>query len=165
MDWLSLHRADIPCFEKAIRLNLPNGETLIIYGDKLSKDLRVISCIKAHKYIRKECQAFLAHVVNDKQKVKDLESIPEVCNFPDIFPEDLPRIPPECQFEFRIDLILEATPIAKSPYRLAPTEMQELSSQLNELLNKGFITPSFSPWGAPVLFVKMKDGSFQMCID
>ena len=67
--------------------------------------------------------------------------------------------------DFRIDLIPGAMPIAKSPYRLAPSEMQELSSQLNELLSKGFIRPSFSPWGAPVLFVKKKDGSFRMCID
>ncbi|CAH1449799.1 unnamed protein product [Lactuca virosa] len=112
-----------------------------------------------------ECHAFLAHVVNEKQEVKDLESIPEVCNFPDVFPEDLPGIPPERQVEFRIDLVPGATPVTKSPYRLALAKMQELSSQLNELINKGFIRPSSSPWGAPILFVKKKDGSFRMCID
>ena len=67
--------------------------------------------------------------------------------------------------QFRIDLIPGANPVAKSPYRLAPSEMQELSNQLQELLDKGFIRPGFSPWGAPVLFVKKKDGSFRMCID
>ena len=76
------------------------------------------------------------------------------------FLKDLPRIPPVRQVEFRIDLIPGATPVAKSAYRLAPSEMQELSSQLQELLDKGFIRPSFSPWGAPILFVKKKDGSF-----
>ena len=123
MDWLSPNHADILCFEKAIRLNLPTGQTLIIYGDKLSSNLRIISFIKAQKLLRKECHAFLAHVINEKQEVKDFASIPEVCNFPDVFPKELPGIPPERQVEFRIDLIPGATPVAKPPYRLAPTEM------------------------------------------
>ncbi|GJV27580.1 hypothetical protein Tco_1384028, partial [Tanacetum coccineum] len=94
-----------------------------------------------------------------------LEDIPNVRNFPSVFPEDLPGLPSFREVEFRIDLVPEAMPIAKSPYRLAPTEMQELSNQLKELQEKGFIRPSSSPWGAPVLFVKKKDGSFCMCID
>ncbi|GJV63810.1 putative reverse transcriptase domain-containing protein [Tanacetum coccineum] len=81
------------------------------------------------------------------------------------FPEDLPGIPPTRQVEFRIDLVLGTTPVARTPYRLAPSEMKELAEQLQELTNKGFIRPSSSPWGAPVLFVKKKDGSFRMCID
>ena len=165
MDWLSSHRADILCYERVVRLNLPNGETLFIYGDKPSSNLQVISCVKAQKYLRKEYHAFLAHIVDTKREVKDINDIPEVCNYPDVFPEDLPGVPSARQVEFRIDLIPGATPVAKAPYRLAPAEMQELSSQLNELLSKGFIRPSFSPWGAPVLFVKKKDGSFRMCID
>ncbi|KAI3819010.1 hypothetical protein L1987_12832 [Smallanthus sonchifolius] len=83
----------------------------------------------------------------------------------EVFPEDLPGLPPTRQVEFRIDLVPGATPVAKAPYRLAPSEMQELASQLQELSSIGFIRPSHSPWGAPVLFVKKKDGSFQMCID
>ncbi|KAM0008028.1 putative nucleotidyltransferase, Ribonuclease H [Helianthus debilis subsp. tardiflorus] len=81
------------------------------------------------------------------------------------FPEDLPGLRPQRQVEFRIDLVPGAATVAKAPYRLAPSEMQELSTQLQELLDKGFIRPSFSPWGAPVLFVKKKDGSLRMCID
>ncbi|XP_023734795.1 uncharacterized protein LOC111882655 [Lactuca sativa] len=96
---------------------------------------------------------------------KNINDIPEVRDFPDVFPEEFPRIPPERQVEFRIDLVPGATPTAKSPYRLALAEMQELSSQLSELLDKGFIRPSFSPWRALVLFVKKKEGSFRMCID
>ncbi|KAI3790531.1 hypothetical protein L2E82_03636 [Cichorium intybus] len=165
MDWLSSHRADVLCYEKAIRLPLPNNEALVIYGDKSGKDLRVISCMKARKYLQKRCFAFLAHVVNVKGEGKEIKDIPQVCDYPDVFPEDLPGIPPVRQVEFRIDLIPGAAPVAKSPYRLAPSEMQELSSQLQELLDKGFIRPSFSPWGAPILFVKKKDGSFRMCID
>ncbi|GJT34453.1 putative reverse transcriptase domain-containing protein [Tanacetum coccineum] len=82
-----------------------------------------------------------------------------------VFPEELPGLPPPRQVEFRIDLIPGAAPVARAPYRLAPSEMKELSKQLQELSEKGFIRPSSSPWGALVLFVKKKDGSFRMCID
>ncbi|GJZ58267.1 putative nucleotidyltransferase, ribonuclease H [Tanacetum coccineum] len=86
-------------------------------------------------------------------------------NFPKVFPEDLPGLPPTRQVEFQIDLMPGVAPVARAPYRLAPSEMKELSEQLQELSDKGFIRPSSSPWGAPVLFVKKKDGSFRMCID
>ncbi|GJR00896.1 putative reverse transcriptase domain-containing protein [Tanacetum coccineum] len=82
-----------------------------------------------------------------------------------VFPENLPGLPPVCQVEYQIDLVPGATPVARAPYRLAPSEMQELSNQLQELANRGFIRPSTSPWGAPVLFFKKKDESFRMCID
>ncbi|GKF73179.1 hypothetical protein Tco_0219511, partial [Tanacetum coccineum] len=83
----------------------------------------------------------------------------------EVFPEDLPRLSPARQVEFQIDLVPGAAPVARAPYRLAPAELQELSTQLQELFNRGFIRPSSSPWGAPVLFVKKKDGYFWMCID
>ncbi|GJT43291.1 putative reverse transcriptase domain-containing protein [Tanacetum coccineum] len=98
-----------------------------------------------------------------KSDEKRLEDIPVVREFPEVFPEDLPGLPPVRQVEFQIDLIPGATPVARAPYRLAPSEMQELSNQLQELADRGFIRPSTSPWGAPVLFVKKKDGSFRMC--
>ncbi|GKD15927.1 putative reverse transcriptase domain-containing protein [Tanacetum coccineum] len=104
----------------------------------------------------------LKSVKKDEPKLGD---IPIVCEFEDVFPEDLSGLPPQRQVEFRIYLVPGETPIAKSPYRLAPSEMQELSGQLQELQDKGFIRPSHSPWGAPVLFVKKKDGSLRMCID
>ncbi|GJT22549.1 putative reverse transcriptase domain-containing protein [Tanacetum coccineum] len=94
-----------------------------------------------------------------------LEDIPVVRNYTGVFSKDLSGLPPSCEVEFHIDLIPGAMVVAKSPYRLAPTEMQELSNQLKELQDKGFIRPSSSPWGAPVLFVKKKDGLFRMCID
>lgn len=94
-----------------------------------------------------------------------MKTIPIVCEFPDVFSEDLPGLPPSRELDFRINLIPGAAPVAKAPYRLALTEMQELEAQLKELQEKGFIRPSQSPWGAPILFVKKKDGSFRMCID
>ncbi|GJT53881.1 putative reverse transcriptase domain-containing protein [Tanacetum coccineum] len=112
---------------------------------------------------------FLAHVtakeVEDKSEKKRLENVPIVQDFPEVFPEDLLSLPLTRQVEFQIDLVPGAAPVARAPYRLAPSEMKELSEQLKELSDKGFIRPSSSPWGAPVLFVKKKDGSFRMCID
>ncbi|GJV09410.1 putative reverse transcriptase domain-containing protein [Tanacetum coccineum] len=164
MDWLSKYHAKILCDEKVVHIPI-DGETLIIRGDRSKTRLNLISCIKTEKYISRGCQVFMIQVMEKKADEKRLEDIPVVKEFPDVFPEDLPGIPPVRQVEFQIDLIPGAAPIARTPYRLAPLEMQELSNQLQELTDRGFIRPSTSPWGAPVLFVKKKDGSFRMCID
>ncbi|GJY48897.1 putative reverse transcriptase domain-containing protein [Tanacetum coccineum] len=97
--------------------------------------------------------------------VKKQEEIVVVRDFPEVFLDDLSGLPPIREIKFRIELIPRATSVTKSPYRLAPSKLEELSRQLKELQDKGFIRPSSSPWGAPVLFVKKKDGSFRMCID
>ncbi|GKB06668.1 putative reverse transcriptase domain-containing protein, partial [Tanacetum coccineum] len=172
MDWLAKNHAVIVCDEKIVRIPYGN-EILIVQGDKGDKEkkskLSIISCEKAQKYIEKGCQLFLAQVTvkenKDKSEEKRLEDVPTVRDFPEVFPEDLPGLPPTRQVEFQIDLVPGAAPVARAPYRLAPSEMEELSTQLQELSDKGFIRPSSSPWGAPVLFVKKKDGSFRMCID
>ncbi|GKF52256.1 putative reverse transcriptase domain-containing protein, partial [Tanacetum coccineum] len=96
---------------------------------------------------------------------KKQENIVVVRDFPEVFSDDLSGLPPIREIEFWIELIPRATPVAKSPYRLTPSEMEELSGQLKELQDKGFIRPSLSLWGAPVLLVKKKDSSFRMCID
>ncbi|XP_076924948.1 uncharacterized protein LOC143587582 [Bidens hawaiensis] len=162
MDWLSKNRAEIVCFEKVFRLPLPNGEILVVQGERKKSTLNIISCMKAQKFLRKGYQAFLAHVVEKELDERRLEDIPIVRDYPDVFPDDLPGLPPHREVEFHIDLVPGAAPVSRSPYRLAPSEMQELSTQLQELLDKGFIRPSFSPWGAPVLFVKKKDGTLRM---
>ncbi|GJZ66361.1 putative reverse transcriptase domain-containing protein [Tanacetum coccineum] len=117
----------------------------------------------------KGCPVYMANVTTketeDKSEKKRLEDVPIVRDFTDVFPEDLSGLPPTRQVEFQIDLIHGAAPVAQAPYRLAPSEMKELSEQLKELPDKGFIRPNSSPWGDPVLFVKKKDGSFRMCID
>nr|GEZ79460.1 putative reverse transcriptase domain-containing protein [Tanacetum cinerariifolium] len=139
MDWLAKYHAVIVCAEKIVRIPWGN-EILIVHGDGRDRGnetrLNIISCTKTQKYTQRG-----------------------------FFPEDLPGIPPTRQVEFQIDLIPGAAPVAWAPYRLAPFEMKKLSKQLQELSDKGFIRPSSSPWGAPVLFVKKKDWSFRMCID
>nr|GEX07599.1 hypothetical protein [Tanacetum cinerariifolium] len=143
MDWLAKYHALIVCDEKVVR---------IPYGDE------------TQKYTQKGCHDYLAQVTSkkaeDKSEEKRLEDVPIVREFLEVFPEDLPGLPPARQVEFQINLVPGAAPVARAPYRLAPAEMQELSTQLQELFDRGFIRPSSSPWGAPVLFVKKKDGFF-----
>nr|GEW76230.1 putative reverse transcriptase domain-containing protein [Tanacetum cinerariifolium] len=127
----------------------------------ITQDLALSSVILATR----GCQVFLAQVMEKKSDERRPKDIQVVRGFLEVFPEDLPGLPSVCQVEFQIDLILGVAPVAQAPYRLAPLEMQELSDQLQELADRGFIRPSTSPWGAPVLFVKKKDGSFRMCID
>ncbi|GKA73869.1 putative reverse transcriptase domain-containing protein [Tanacetum coccineum] len=172
MDWLSKYHTAIGCAEKIVRIPWGN-ETLIIRGDKSNQGngtrLNIISYTKTQKYLLKGHHVFLAHVTTketkDKSGEKRLEDVQIVRDFPEVFPEDLPGLLPTRQVEFQIDLMPGVAPVARAPYRLAPFEMKELPEQLQELSEMGFIRPSSSPWGAPVLFVKKKDGSFRMCID
>ncbi|GKC72277.1 putative reverse transcriptase domain-containing protein, partial [Tanacetum coccineum] len=145
MDWLSYHRAVIDCYEKIVHIPLSNGEILEVQGERPKKDPGSLACIRADE--------------------KKLDDIRVVRDFPEVFPDDLSGLPPVCKIEFRIDLIPGALPVIKLPYRLALSEMSELSNQLKEFQEKGFIRPSHSSWGAPILFVKKKDGAMRMCID
>nr|GEW07023.1 putative reverse transcriptase domain-containing protein [Tanacetum cinerariifolium] len=172
MDWLSRYNAVIACAKKLVRIPFGN-EILTIRGEGSNERnvsrLNIISCSKAQEYMSKGCHVFLANITStkdeDKSKGKRLKDVPVGREFPEVFPEDLLGIPPTRQVEFRIDLVSGAAPVARAPYWLAPSEIKELADQLQELTDKGFIRPSSSPWGALVLFVKKKDGSFRMCID
>nr|GEX01403.1 hypothetical protein [Tanacetum cinerariifolium] len=123
MDCLVKHDAVIVCGEKFVRVPYGN-KTLIVESDKVMSRL--------------------------KSKEKRMEDMPVICDFPKVFPEEFPGIPPPRQVGFRIDLVARAAPVARAPYRLAPSKMKELSVQLQELLEKGFIRPSSSSWGAPI---------------
>jgi hypothetical protein len=98
-------------------------------------------------------------------KANSMEDIRVVCEYPDVFPDDLLGMPPERDIEFIIDLLPGTAPIAKRPYRISVGELEELKKQLKELLDKGYIHPSSSPWGAPMIFVEKKDGTQRMCVD
>ncbi|GJS76477.1 putative reverse transcriptase domain-containing protein [Tanacetum coccineum] len=145
MDWLSNHKAEIICHEKVVRIPLPDGKVLRVLGERPEEKARLLMSAKT---------------IGEKQ-----EEIVMVRDFPEVFLDDLSGLPPVWEIEFRIELIPRATPIAKSPFRLAPSELEELFGKLKELQDKGFIRPSSSHWEAPMLFVKKKDGSFRMCID
>ncbi|GKC60975.1 putative reverse transcriptase domain-containing protein [Tanacetum coccineum] len=145
MDWLSIHKAKIICHEKVVRIPLLDGKMLRVLGEKPKEKMRQLMSAKA--------------------KEKKQEEIVVVKDFPEVFPDDLSGLSSVQKIEFQIELIPGAMPVAKSPYRMAHSKLEELSGQLKELQDKGFIRPSSSPWGAPVLFVKKKDRSFRMCID
>ncbi|GJW87227.1 putative reverse transcriptase domain-containing protein [Tanacetum coccineum] len=160
MDWLRRCHAVIVCDEKLVQVPYGN-ETLTFCGNESSNEresrLAVISYSKAQEYMAKGCQVFLAQIsakrVRNSRKANKLR-ITNIRDFPEVFLKDLPGLPLARPVEFQIDLIPRAAPVARAPYRLAPSEMKELSKQLQELSDKGFIRPSSSLWGAPVLFVK-----------
>ncbi|KAL8148236.1 hypothetical protein AgCh_005552 [Apium graveolens] len=163
MDWLSLHKANIDCKKKRVITYTPDNKRVSYQGHR--QDRKFLSVMQANRLLRQGCEAYLAHVVDTKKETPILDEIPIVREFPDIFPEELPGFPPDREIEFSIDLIPGSKPVSKAPYRMAPMEMKELAKQLQELLDKGVIRPSVSPWGAPVLFMKKKDGSMRLCID
>ncbi|GKB50676.1 putative reverse transcriptase domain-containing protein [Tanacetum coccineum] len=136
MDWLTKHHGVIICDEKIVRV--PFGREMLIFqgnGNNQKKEsrLNIISCTKAQEYLSKGCDVFLAHITTkeaeDKSEEKRLEDVPIVRDFPEVFPEDLPGIPPTRQVEFQIDLVPGAAPVARAPYRLAPSEMKELANE------------------------------------
>ncbi|GKA14291.1 putative reverse transcriptase domain-containing protein, partial [Tanacetum coccineum] len=167
-------RGNAPGNPDANVVTVPYGnETLNFCGNESSNGresrLTVISCSKAQECMAKGCQIFLAQISakkeEDKSEGQQIKDVPIIRDFPEVFPEDLPGLLSARPVEFQIDLISGAAPVAQAPYRLAPSEMKELSEQLQDISDKGFIRLSSSPWGAPVLFVKKKDGSFRMCIN
>jgi hypothetical protein len=139
MDWLTKHNGVISCANKTVLLTDHQGKSVSCQAQPPAQDPMVFNLAA--------------------------ESISMVEEFMDVFPEELPGMPPEREVEFYIDLIPGTAPIAKRPYRMAPTELAELKLQIAELQQKGYIRPNSSPWGAPVLFVAKKDGSMRMCID
>ncbi|KAJ4717071.1 Retrotransposon protein, putative, Ty3-gypsy subclass [Melia azedarach] len=165
MDWLSTYHASVKCYEKEVIFRPPGETEFKFVGTKLFVMPRVISALQAWKSLKKGCMGFLASVIDIEKVEVNLQDVPVVSEFIDVFPEDLPGTPPDREIEFNIELVPRTTPISKTPYRMAPSELKELKKQLEELLEKGFIRPSVSPWGAPVLFVKKKDGTMRLCID
>nr|GFB68229.1 putative reverse transcriptase domain-containing protein [Tanacetum cinerariifolium] len=152
MDWLILHDVVIVYGKKEVHVPLKK-RTLVVKGDDCVSRLKVVSCMRVKKYVDRGSYLFVVQVIEKEPAERHLEDVPVICEFPDVFPEDLPRLPPPRQVELEIKLVPRAAPVARAPYRLAPSEMKELAKQLQELLDKGFIRPSSSPWGAPVLFV------------
>ena len=169
MDWLGKYRATLDCHRGCVRLE--TGPHPIQYQSlnmSPALDRVVVSAIRAERMLRQGCEAYLTtittmeHGRSDDQK--DLSEDPLVSEFPDVF-RSLQGVPPDRSDPFTIELEPGTAPLSKSPYRMALAEMAELKKQFEQLLDKGFIRPSSSPWGAPVLFVKKKDGSMRLCID
>ncbi|KAA3470451.1 DNA/RNA polymerases superfamily protein [Gossypium australe] len=142
MDWLVKYQARLDCAAKRMVLKTAEDDEVVMIGNRRDYLSNVVSALKAEKMVRKGLKEFA-----------------------DVFPEELPGLPPDREVEFGIDLLPGTAQVSIAPYRMAPKELVELKAQIQELLDRGFIRPSVSPWGAPVLFVKKKDGTMRMCID
>ncbi|XP_050914925.1 uncharacterized protein LOC127129853 [Lathyrus oleraceus] len=159
MDWLSANSVFIGCEEKLIII--PSSEATP--KDVLTTILE--GTVGMVNFLFENEKSVLLVLIKEPSDNPSVTQIPIVCEFPDVFLEDVTSLPSEREVEFSIDLIPGTAPISVSPYRIAPLELRELTNQLEELLTKHFIKPSVSPWGAPVLLVKKKDGSMRLCID
>jgi hypothetical protein len=143
MDWMTQHKVVLDLSDRVVEINSPKvGHTTLYLPFQDGTD----SC---------------AYVTI----TSPLDEIPVVCEYPDVFPHELPGMPPDRDVAFVIELQLGTAPISKRPYRMPPKELAELKNQIQELLDKGYIRPSSSPWGCPALFVKKKDGSLRLCVD
>jgi hypothetical protein len=148
MNWLHRNQATVSCDKRTVNLVAPSGKEVVtkLYLPQLEEG----SC---------------HHLSVDNKESNPVEAIRVVSDFPDVFPEELPGMPPERKVEFAIELIPGIAPISKRAYRVSRPELVELKKQIVELLEKGYIRPSTSPLVAPVLFVEKKDGTKRMCID
>ncbi|KAL4032473.1 hypothetical protein IC575_005551 [Cucumis melo] len=165
IDWLSANHASINCFGKEVVFNPPFGSSFKFRGAGIVCIPKVISAMKASKLLSQGTWGILASVVDTKESEVSLSSEPVIREYLDVFPDKLPGLPPPREIDFAIELESGTTPISRAPYRMDPAELKKLKVQLQELLDKGFIRPSVSPWGASWLFVKKKDGSMRLCID
>ena len=156
MDWLSANNVILDCKKKTIVLSVPS---------RCTSKPQLLSSVHAEKCIRKGCQAYMVFFSIKVEVEEGIDQIEVVNEFPEVFPKEMIGLPPDREVEFSIDLAPETEPISKAPYRMSPSELVELKRQIEELMEQGFIRPSVSPWGSPVLFVKKKDGSLRLCID
>ncbi|XP_042954687.1 uncharacterized protein LOC122291105 [Carya illinoinensis] len=161
MDWLFKHYAKIDCRKREVVFEPPTEDRMSYARTSVKATPPLISALQARKCIDDGASAFLLITVEKTTKTIGIQEIPMVENFPEVFVDELPGLPPDREVEFQIGLEPATTPTHKAPYRMAPTELKELKLQLEELLEKGFIRPSSSPWGAPVLFMKKKYGSIR----
>jgi hypothetical protein len=148
MDWLSKHKGKINCAKKAVGLTTCSGKEVEYVAENLVTDKAASN------------RVVLNHL--DAASTLDTRTVSE---FLDVFPEELPGMPPDHEIEFVIELVPGTAPIFKRPYRMAANQIAKLMEQLHELLDKGYICPSASPWGAPIIFVLKKDGTQRMCVD
>jgi hypothetical protein len=148
MNWLDKYQAIISCDKRTIKLVSPLGEEVVV--ELISPEPRKGSC---HQ------------MAIDSKEPDSLEIIKVVSEFPDVFSEDLPGMPPEQKVEFAVELLPGTTPISKRAYRVSGPELVEHKKQIDELSEKGYIRPSTSPWVTLVMFVEKKDGTRRICID
>ncbi|XP_028104464.1 uncharacterized protein LOC114303522 [Camellia sinensis] len=161
MDWLSEYQTTIDYVTKQISFHPPGQSEFTFKGHGVISPPYLISAMKGCKLLQKGCQGYLCSVLEGQSMNGGIDMISIVREFPDVFPEELPGELVDRKIEFTIEVVPGTQPISKTSYRMSPVEVKELKVQLQDLLDKGFICSSVSPWGAPVLFVKKKDGTLR----
>ncbi|KZV44276.1 hypothetical protein F511_10395 [Dorcoceras hygrometricum] len=163
MDVLSNYRASVDCFHGILRFRPLSGEKWDFYIQDSRSKIPLVYAMEMFSLLSLGNSGFMIYAVDASSSSSvQLSDFPMVRHFPDVFPEEIPGFPPRWEIHFSIELVPGTTPISRAPYRLTPAELREIKAQLDDLLEKGLIRPSMSPWGAPILFVKKKDGSMRM---
>ena len=161
MDWLTTHRVVIDCGHRKVTAYTQDGTRVKFQGDKHNSLPQAVYDSRWHGQL----MGWLASLTLEDEVRWDLDLPRVVCEYEDVFPDELPGLPPSRDVDFRIELHPGTSPISMVPHRMAQVELHELKVQIQELLGKGFIRPSTSPWGTPVLFAKKKDKTLRLCID
>ena len=161
MDWLTAHRVVIDCDCMRVTAYTPNGTCVMFQGNRHDASPHTVYDSRWHGQLT----SLLASLTLEDEVRQDMSLPRVVCEYEDVFPDELAGLPPPREVDFRIELHPGMSPISMTPHRMAPVELQELKVQIQELLGNGFIKPSTSPWGSPVLFAKKKDKTLQLCID
>jgi hypothetical protein len=166
MDWLATHKAKLDCYYKTLECVSEEGKRIILQGIRKLVSVRQILALQMRKYCRKGCPLYAVQVLKTPGGAEpSLEDYPILREYRDVFPEEISGLPPRRDIDFSIELAPGAVSVSRTPYRMSMPELVELKLQLKEMMDKGYIRPSVSPWGAPVLFVKKKDGTLRLCID
>ncbi|XP_073049504.1 uncharacterized protein [Primulina eburnea] len=166
MEWLSSYRVVIDFRRRSVSVQPLSGKPFVFEAARHQQMPHIISCMCARNLMKRGCQAFLSSIISVAEPVSQrLGDVDVVREFSSVFPNKFSGIPSDTEVDFSIELMPCAVPISKASNRSAPAEMKEKKDQIQDLLDKGFICPRFSPLGAPVLFVKNKDGSMRLCID
>jgi hypothetical protein len=160
MDWLATYKARLDCYHKTLECVSEEGRRITLRRIQKPVSVRRISALQMRKYCRKGCPLYAIQVLESVEDDKpSLEDHPTLREYRDVFSEEVPGLPPRRDIDFSIELAPGAMPVSRTPYRMSTPELVELKLQLKEMMDKGYIQPSISLWGAPALFVKKKDGT------
>ncbi|XP_073136980.1 uncharacterized protein [Henckelia pumila] len=149
IDLLTTYRAILDCYQRFVQFRPEDGEARYFYGEGVRPPMPVVFALKSRRALKSGGEGYLIYAIDASLEGPDIQEIPVVREFPDVFPEDIPGLPPAREIEFGIELVPGTTPISRAPYRLAPSDMREFQNQLQDLLDKGYIRRSVSPWGDP----------------
>jgi hypothetical protein len=160
MDWIATHKARLDYYHKTLECVSKEGIRITLQGIQKPVSVRQKSALQLRKYCRKGCPLYAIQVLKSIKRDKpSLKDYPTLREYGDVFLEKLSGLPSRRDIDFSIELAPGAVPVSRTPYRMSTPELVELKLQLREMMDKGYVRPNVSPWGAPVLFVKNKDST------